>query len=133
MRCGDLLTHSPASTTRIETLQKRADFVAARAGGYASGAFVRVQARHREAPLHARIGYTVTKKNGNAVVRNRIKRRLRAAIETIDPLLIQPDRDYVVISKPQALTADFAALQGDLASAIARATRKSQQPSRNET
>lgn len=133
MRCGDLLTHSPASRTRIETLQKRADFVAARAGGYASGAFVRVQTRHRDVPQHTRVGYTVTKKNGNAVVRNRIKRRLRAAIETINPLLFEPDRDYVVISKPQALTATFAALQGDLASAIARATRKSQQPSRNET
>lgn len=127
------MTHSPENRPRIETLRKRADFIAARAGGYASGAFVRVQANPQTASPCARIGFTVTKKNGNAVVRNRIKRRLRAAIASLDPLLIQADRDYVVISKPQALTATFAALQGDLASAMARATRKSQQTSRNET
>lgn len=109
-----------------DRLRKRADFLRARSGSTAAGAFVRVQMA--ESPSRdgntARLGFTVTKKNGNAVKRNRIKRRLRAAAVELPADMWANQFDYVVISKPEALIAPFDALKADLAAAISKAERR---------
>lgn len=64
------------------------------------------------------VGYTVTKKVGNSVVRNRIKRRLRAAVSTVFPKKARPSFDYVIIGKHGALTQSFTSVLKDLEQAL---------------
>lgn len=70
-----------------------------------------------------RVGYTVTKKLGNAVVRNRIKRRLRAVVYTMRGVL-RPGCDYILIARPVAATRNFADLQSDFQQAMQRVHQK---------
>ena len=65
-----------------------------------------------------RIGFTVTKKVGNAVVRNRAKRRLREAARAVLPLYATPGCDYVLIGRDATLTRPFATLIDDLKQAL---------------
>lgn len=65
-----------------------------------------------------RIGFTVSRKVGNAVVRNRVRRRLKAAAELVMPVLARQDCDYVVIGRRQSLTRPFPALVQDLEQAL---------------
>ena len=67
-----------------------------------------------------RIGYTVTKKLGGAVVRNRIKRRLREAVRKTIPTHAMPQRDYVFIARGKALTCDFPELVREMEFAFSR-------------
>ena len=67
-----------------------------------------------------RIGITVTKKVGNAVVRNRIKRRFRALAREILPQHGWPGADHVLIGREAALTADWSTLREQLAKALAK-------------
>lgn len=84
-----------------------------------------------------RVGFTVSRKVGNAVVRNRVRRRLRAAAELVMPGLARQDYDYVVIGRRQSLTRPFPALVQDLEQALrkVRAERVSQdrQPASSST
>ena len=63
-------------------------------------------------------GFTVTKKVGKAVVRNRIRRRLREAVRTLDPLPARAGHDYVMIARIEALKLPFTALQAELLRAL---------------
>ncbi len=65
-----------------------------------------------------RIGFTVSKKVGNAVQRNRVKRRLRALVAEIIPQKAKKSRDYVFIGRRSALSRDFADLKKDLKYAL---------------
>jgi ribonuclease P protein component len=65
-----------------------------------------------------RVGFTVTRKVGNAVERNRVKRRLRAAAGEIFPRLGRAGTDYVVVGRAATLTRPFPALRADLEQAI---------------
>jgi len=65
-----------------------------------------------------RIGFTVSRKVGNAVVRNRVRRRLRAVAELVMPVRARVDCDYVVIGRRQSLTRPFPALVQDLELAL---------------
>ena len=69
---------------------------------------------------HARIGFTVTKKVGNAVVRNRTKRRLRAAAQTIMPPYASAPIDYVLIGRHTTATRPWPLLLQDLETALQR-------------
>jgi ribonuclease P protein component len=66
-----------------------------------------------------RVGFTVSKKVGNAVVRNRVRRRLRAAAEMV-AVRAKPHRDLVLIGRQGAEHRDFALLLTDLETALAR-------------
>ncbi|QAY94710.1 ribonuclease P protein component [Methylovirgula ligni] len=66
-----------------------------------------------------RFGFTVTKKLGGAVLRNRIRRRLKEALRRAPALSARPGHDYVILAQPAALTEDFAKLQQQLSKAIA--------------
>lgn len=104
-------------------LRKRAAFLAAaRARRHATAGFL-LQARRRapeEHPEGVRVGFTCSKKLGNAVTRNRAKRRLRAIARELLPQLGRPGWDYVLVGRPGA-TANrpYADLLADLAGAMA--------------
>jgi ribonuclease P protein component len=72
----------------------------------------------------ARIGFTASRKIGNAVARNRAKRRMRAAARERLPLSARPGHDYVLVARAGILTRDFQALLGDLTAAMAAAHAK---------
>ena len=69
-----------------------------------------------------RLGITVTKKIGNAVVRNRMKRRFRALAAELLPQAGVPGADHVLIGRVGGVERDFALLKGELAKALARAS-----------
>ncbi|MEQ8355769.1 MAG: ribonuclease P protein component [Kiloniellaceae bacterium] len=71
-----------------------------------------------------RVGFTVTKKVGNAVVRNRVKRRLRAAAAEVFPLCGRAGTDYVVIGRLGTLTRAYDALKADLEQAVTKLDRQ---------
>ena len=68
----------------------------------------------------ARIGFTVTKKVGNAVERNRIRRRLREAVRLGEALSPAPGTDYVVVARRSALSVPFVELKALLVAALHR-------------
>jgi ribonuclease P protein component len=104
----------------IERLKKRADFVAAARAKSIATAGVVIQARDRRDEGPARVGFTVTKKLGTAVARNRIKRRLREAARLSLPDDARPGYDYVLIGRASGLKRPFASLQNDIATALKR-------------
>ena len=69
------------------------------------------------------IGYTASRRIGNAVARNRARRRLRAAVRAILPGGAKPGYDYVVVARPAILTCPFNVVLSDLATAFARVVR----------
>jgi len=81
---------------------------------------------HDAGPEPVEIGFVVSKAVGNAVVRNRVKRRLRAAVaeQLAGPLAGHPGATVVVRALPPSGTADWDALRGDLDSALSSALRK---------
>ena len=105
------------------TLKRRKDFLAcARARkAFTNGMIVQGRAREPGEADGTRVGYTCSKKVGNAVVRNRAKRRLREAARAVLAERGRPDWDYVLIGKHGA-TAErrFEALKRDLADALDR-------------
>jgi ribonuclease P protein component len=70
-----------------------------------------------------RVGFTVTRKIGNAVVRNRMKRRLRALARELLPIHGIAGADHVLIGRLGGIERDFAALRGELAAALAKAAK----------
>lgn len=108
-------------------LRQRSEFLAAARGPRAPrDAFV-LQAVRRKEPERAAsvgIGLTVTKKIGNAVVRNRARRRLREALRFVLPGPALPGHDYVVVARSAALTRPFARLQDDLDGALRQLARR---------
>lgn len=72
----------------------------------------------------SRFGLTVTKKTGNAPARNRIKRRLRAALSQMSRVDVRDDCDYVLIARREVLSAHFDTLVAALDSAFFRAHDK---------
>ncbi len=110
---------------RIATLKKRRDFLRVRAAArrWAAPGLVLQAAPMPEADAEqglVRVGYTASRRIGNAVARNRAKRRLRAAVAHVMPASAQSGCDYVVIARAATLTRPFDALVDDLAAALAR-------------
>ncbi|WP_460926143.1 ribonuclease P protein component [Novispirillum itersonii] len=68
----------------------------------------------------ARVGFTVSKKVGNSVARNRARRRLRAAVDELMPLLAIDGTDYVLIGRPATIDRPWDALLKDLRTALTR-------------
>ncbi|MBZ9602403.1 ribonuclease P protein component [Phyllobacterium chamaecytisi] len=112
-------------------LRKRAEFLAVRNGEKRRGVYFLVEVKEREDQAGPpRVGFTVTKKNGNAVIRNRIKRRLREAVRVNVADDMQAGTDYVIVARRDALNAPFADLTRELSKRVSRKilTRRSTKP-----
>jgi ribonuclease P protein component len=104
----------------LAVLARRADFVAANRGlRVARPGFVLLANPNGGAGM--RFGITVTKKIGNAVVRNRMKRRFRALLRELLPTRGLADTDHVLIGREGGVERDFALLREELAAALGRA------------
>src|SRR3954471_15587441 len=104
----------------MERMKQRADFLAAAKGAKVpAGAFV-LQARSRGDTAPPRFGFTVSKKVGNAVERNRVRRRLREIVRRHAALLPEPGHDYVLIGRRAALQMPFEAMAADFTGALTR-------------
>ncbi|WIM10998.1 MAG: Ribonuclease P protein component [Enhydrobacter sp.] len=71
-------------------------------------------------PSVVRVGFTVSRKVGNAVERNRVRRRLREVARLVIPGRGRADLDYVLVGRQAALGRDFALLQSELVEALKR-------------
>ena len=104
----------------MDRLKRRADFLSAAKGTRVQASSFLMQARDRRDRDTPRVGFTVTKKTGNAVERNRIRRRLRAAANAVIPRAGREGFDYVLVARRPALTSPFEAMLADLERALAR-------------
>lgn len=118
---------------QLVTIKKRAHFLRLRGGARASTPSFALETKPRDAtvkppvePPTARFGFTVTKKLGNAVLRNRIKRRLREAVRHSASPYCRPEFDYVLVARGAALARAFTDLKGDLVTALQKVHAKDQ-------
>ena len=108
----------------MDRLRQRADFLAVASGARAGSAAFVVQGRRRDDDGPIRVGFTVSRKNGTATERNRIRRRLRELVKLLDVISMRPHCDYVLVGRRAALNRDFATMLDDLRSALLRLDRQ---------
>jgi ribonuclease P protein component len=108
----------------MERLKRRSDFravaQAAGAGARAHASAFTLQARARAQAGPPRVGFTVSKQVGNAVERNRVRRRLRELVRLAPPAALSPGHDYVLIGRRAALKIAFDAMMKELSGALRR-------------
>jgi ribonuclease P protein component len=104
----------------MERLRQRADFLAAASGASAPGAAFVLQARKRGDDGPVRIGFTVSKKVGTAVERNRVRRRLRDIVRRSAAAAMHAGYDYVLIGRRSALDLPFDRMLRDFDGALRR-------------
>ncbi len=109
--------------SEISRLKRRPEFLrvaATRRKWVAPGLIVQLRQRPGgEAGTEwARVGFTVSRKVGNAVARNRVRRRLKAAAQNVMTEHARPGADFVIIGRRNSLTRPFSALEGDLTTAL---------------
>jgi ribonuclease P protein component len=108
----------------MDRLRQRVDFLAVADGARVNSAAFVLQSRSRDDTGPVRVGFTVTKKNGTATERNRIRRRLRELVKRLDGISMRPHSDYVLVGRRAALNRDFATMLDDLRSALDRLDRQ---------
>ena len=114
---GELTNERPKKT--VGRLKSRPQFLAVREGEKRKGSFFLMEVLDRKTPdTEPRIGFTVTKKHGNAVERNRMRRRLKEAVRLHAGFAMQPGHDYVVVARRDVLFAPFERLADELVARV---------------
>lgn len=102
-------------------IKKRSDFLAANRGKrYATPGFVLLVKDRQDEDPAKRLGITITKKVGNAVVRNRMRRRFRALAQEMLGDKGKSGADHVLIGRESGIERDFGELRADLAKALGK-------------
>jgi ribonuclease P protein component len=101
-------------------LRKRSEFLAVRQGEKRRGRLFLLEILHRGDTGAPRVGFTVTKKAGNAVTRNRIRRRLKEAVRTHAASDMADGNDYVIVGRRDILDVPFGALKAELSRRMSR-------------
>lgn len=96
-------------------MRKREQFLAVRRGEKRRGRLFLLEVLQRGDDAAPRVGFTVTRKVGNAVVRNRVRRRLKEAVRVGAARDMAPGHDYVIVGREDVLAAPFARLTDELA------------------
>ena len=118
-----------AAVIPVQRLRQRADFLAAATGSKVPTAAFVLQTRRRDddsGPV--RVGFTVSKKVGNAVERNRVRRRLREIVRRVAAGCLRPGHDYVLIGRRAALELPFDRMVEQFDGAIRRLQPRRQEP-----
>jgi len=117
----------------VGRLKSRPQFLAVREGEKRRGGLFLMEVLDRKLPdAEPRVGFTVTKKHGNAVERNRMRRRLKEAVRLHAGFAMQPGHDYVVVARRDILTAPFDLLAGELVARIeSKPKHRRSQPDRS--
>jgi len=102
----------------VGRLRKRAEFLAVRRGEKRRGPFFLMEVLDRGDENPPRIGFTVTRKSGNAVTRNRIRRRLKEACRVHAGGDMAAGKDYVIVGRREVLTVPFDVLKEELSRRI---------------
>ena len=114
-------TPPAVSVCLMETLRNRSDFLLAARARRQSTKGLLLQARRRDNEEHIRIGYTCSKKVGNAVARNRAKRRLREVARAVLPIQGKTGWDYVLVGRHlETANRPFHLLIQDMETALSR-------------
>ncbi|MDO1580853.1 ribonuclease P protein component [Rhizobium oryzicola] len=109
------MTKEIVSNKTVGRLKSRPQFLAVREGEKRKGRLFLLEVLDRKEPdAPARVGFTVTKKQGKAVERNRMKRRLREAVRQSGQFAMKDGHDYVIVARREVLTASF----GNLTAAL---------------
>lgn len=115
----------------IATLKARKDYLWVRSGRKWATPSIVLQGRkqpdvagNKTEDGAPRFGFTVTKRVGNAVIRNRIKRRLRESVRQLAPDCAEPGYDYVLIGRQGALKRSFSDILKDLKAAFPKVHRQ---------
>ena len=111
------------SLLAIETLKRRSQFLYVRGGlRYSTPGFILEAREQRDGTTASgpRFGFTVSRRIGTAVARNRARRRLRAAVAELAQEHAERSFDYVLIARSQALDRTFDLLKGDLETGFSR-------------
>ena len=100
-------------------IKKRSDFLAANRGKrYATPGFVLLVKDRQDSQPEIRLGITITEKVGNAVVRNRMRRRFRALAQEMLAEKGKAGADHILIGRDGGIERDFGALRADMAKAL---------------
>ena len=111
------------SMNKLETLKSSKDFQRAKSGLFFRSKSFLLQAYKDKSCNKVKVGYTVSKQNGNAVVRNKIKRRLRVIAKNIIGEYGIKNWNYVIIGKKNSLIEDFKNLELEMNKAIKKIHR----------
>src|ERR1700756_5284602 len=114
----------------MDRLRQRADFLAVANGARTATAAFVVQRRRRDDNGPVRVGFTVTKRNGTATERNRIRRRLRELVKQLPAVSLRPHSDYVLVGRRAALTREFSSMLEDLRAGLHRLNREASKATR---
>jgi len=118
----------PVEKPAVGRLKSRPQFLFVREGERRKGPLFLLEVRDRQMPEEPpRVGFTVTKKHGNAVERNRMRRRLKEAVRLSAGFAMQPGHDYVVVARRDVLGASFDKLVAGLNDRIAADSKQKQQ------